>query len=63
MLESDHLLPHQIQFEEDPIQGGRLVTIVALCVIGLGDEKGGKKEDLVWCTIINGWEKEIHHNC
>ena len=47
MLESDHLLPHQIQFEEDPIQGGRLVTIVALCVIGLGDEKGGKKEDLV----------------
>ena len=47
MLESDHLLPHQIQFEEDPIPGGRLVTIVARGIIGLGDEKEGKKEDLV----------------
>ena len=47
VLESDHLLPHQIRFEEDPIPGGPLVTIVARGIIGLGDEKGGKKEGLV----------------
>ena len=63
MLESDLLLAHQIQFEEDPIPGGQSATIAARDITGLADERGGKKEDLVWCTIINGWDKEIHHKC